>query len=239
MHLHWTLACSLKGIELNSHFIQSTFLALLCGSVIGLERQWHRRLVDLKTNALVALGACLFILVTDNGTEFHDFVRMGGQIVVGVGFIGGGLLFREGAQTKGINTAATLWCCAAVGILCGIDRWMEAGFATLTIVCANTMLRQAAQYLNLKMGANDSLTESVQLVLGCTTTDMPLLQNQVLAFCEAHHLEIKSSKWEHDLGMARLTYTVLFEHARYSHEGPALLQQWHPLGAMSLSWAAV
>jgi hypothetical protein len=116
---------------------------------------------------------------------------------------------------------------------------MEAVIATLTIVSANTLLRQAALYLNLKMGANDSLTESVQLVLGCTTTDMPSLQNQVLAFCEAHHLEIKSSKWEHDLGMARLTYTVLFEHARYSHEGQTLLQPWHPVGALSVSWAAV
>jgi len=239
MPLHWCQDGCVEGIALNIHFIQSTFLALLCGSVIGLERQWHRRLVDLKTNALVALGACLFILVTDNGKAFQDYVRMAGQIVVGVGFIGGGLLFREGAQTKGINTAATLWCCAAVGILCGIDRWMEAVIATLTIVSANTLLRQAALYLNLKMGANDSLTESVQLVLGCTTTDMPSLQNQVLAFCEAHHLEIKSSKWEHDLGMARLTYTVLFEHARYSHEGQTLLQPWHPVGALSVSWAAV
>jgi len=239
MYFHGPLACCLEGVELNSHFIQSTLLALLCGSVIGLERQWHRRLVDLKTNALVALGACLFILVTHNGKEFQDFVRMGGQIVVGVGFIGGGLLFREGAQTKGINTAATLWCCAAVGILCGIDRWMEAVFATLTIVSANTMLRQVAQYLNLKMGANDSLTESVQLVLGCKAMDMPSLQNQVLSFCEAHHLEIKSAKWEQDLGMSRLTYTVLFEHARYSHEGQTLVQQWHPVGALSLSWEAV
>ena len=224
---------------MNIHFIQATFLALLCGSVIGLERQWHRRLVDLKTNALVALGACLFILVTDNGIEFQDFVRMAGQIVVGVGFIGDGLLFREGAQTKGINTAATLWCCAAVGILCGIDRWMEAAMATLTIVGANTVLRQVAQYLNLKMGANDSLTETVQLMLSCAEANVSSLQNQVMAFCEVHHLEIKSSKWELAQGTAHLTYTVLFEHAQYSHQGQSLLQQWQPTEALSLSWTAV
>ena len=88
-------------------FFQATLLALLLGSVIGLERQWQRRLVDLKTNALVSLGSCLFMLVTQNGNEFQDYVRMAGQVVVGVGFIGGGLLFREGAQTKGINTAPT------------------------------------------------------------------------------------------------------------------------------------
>ena len=224
---------------MNIHFIQATLLALLCGSVIGLERQWHRRLVDLKTNALVALGACLFILVTDNGTEFQDYVRMAGQIVVGVGFIGGGLLFREGAQTKGINTAATLWCCAAVGILCGIDRWMEALIATLTIVSANTILRQVAQYLNLKMGANDSLTETVQLALTCLPADSAQLQNQVMAFCDTHYLEIKSSKWEITEGTAHLTYIVLFEHAQYSHEGQTLLQQWQPSGALSVYWSAV
>jgi len=127
-------------------FVQATLLALLLGSLIGLERQWHQRLVDLKTNALVSLGSCLFMLVTQIDNEYSDFVRMAGQIVVGVGFIGGGLLFRDGTQTRGINTAATLWCCAAVGILCGIHRGTEATIATFTIVSANTLLRQIAQF---------------------------------------------------------------------------------------------
>jgi putative Mg2+ transporter-C (MgtC) family protein len=223
---------------MNLSFLQATLLSLLLGSVIGLERQWHRRLVDLKTNALVSLGSCLFILVTQNGEEFQDYVRMAGQIVVGVGFIGGGLLFRDGTQTKGINTAATLWCCAAVGILCGIHRWVEASMATFTIVSANTILRQMAQYLNLKMGANDSLSESVLIHLRCQPSDVGAIQKYIGAYCNDHHLELKAATSEQlENERVQLTFTVLFEHGQYSHAGNAMLQNLNPPGAVHLSWA--
>jgi putative Mg2+ transporter-C (MgtC) family protein len=221
-------------------FIQATFMALLLGSLIGLERQWHRRLVDLKTNALVSLGACLFLLVTQNGSDFQDYVRMAGQVVVGVGFIGGGLLFRDGAQTKGINTAATLWCSAAVGMLCGIHRWEEASIATVTIVSANTLLRQVALFLNLKMGANDNLTESVQIHVRCKTTDLTGTRDHLLQFFEANHLELKAAS---SLALANdlvdMSYTVLIEHGQFSHAGNAMMQSLTPAGAVSLSWTAI
>ncbi len=221
-------------------FVQAILLSLLLGSVIGLERQWHRRLLDLKTNALVSLGACLFMLVTQIDTEFHDFVRMAGQIVVGVGFIGGGLLFREGAQTRGINTAATLWCCAAVGILCGIDRGTEAAIATFTIVAANTLLRQIAQFLNLKMGASDSLTESVQIHLKCTLQDLPRVQNHITASLRAHHIEVKAATSESlDNAVVHISYTLLMEHGQYSQGGTALLQNLQPPGVLSFSWSLI
>jgi len=225
---------------MNSIFIQATLLSLLLGSVIGLERQWHRRLVDLKTNALVSLGSCLFMLVTQNDNEFQDYVRMAGQVVVGVGFIGGGLLFREGSQTKGINTAATLWCCAAVGVLCGINRWSEAAFATFTIISANTILRQFAQFFNLKMGVTDNLTESVQIKLRCPISKVSSIQTYVIQFFEAHHLELKAAASERVEGeKVQLSYTVLFEHGQYNHAGSALLQNFHPEGAVNLSWTVI
>ena len=156
---------------MTTDFYAAVGLALLLGSLIGVERQWHRRLVDLKTNALVSLGACLFMLVTKTAEGYTEPVRMAAQIVVGVGFIGGGLLYRDGAQTKGINTAATLWCCAAVGAMCGIGRWSEAAGASLVVVLANTVLRQVAQLLNLKMGVNDHLSALVNFDLTCLPQD--------------------------------------------------------------------
>jgi putative Mg2+ transporter-C (MgtC) family protein len=225
---------------MNIPFIQATLLSLLLGSVIGLERQWHRRLVDLKTNALVSLGSCLFMLVTQNGNEFQDYVRMAGQVVVGVGFIGGGLLFRDGAQTKGINTAATLWCCAAVGVLCGIHRWSEAAIATFTIVSANTMLRQVAQFLNLRMGASDSLTESVQIRLHCKIVDVTAARKYMIQFFETHHLELKAADsrlLEND--SIELSYTVLIEHGQFNHTGSALLESLNPAGVESVSWNVI
>jgi putative Mg2+ transporter-C (MgtC) family protein len=118
-------------------FVGHLLLALTLGSLIGLERQWHRRLVDLKTNSLVCLGAALFMQSSATASGFVEPVRMAAQIVVGVGFIGGGLLLREGHKTVGINTAATLWCCAAIGTLCGLGRVEEATLATVLLVGAN------------------------------------------------------------------------------------------------------
>jgi putative Mg2+ transporter-C (MgtC) family protein len=163
---------------------------------------------------------------------------MGGQIVVGVGFIGGGLLFRDGTQTKGINTAATLWCCAAVGILCGIHRWVEASLATFTIVSANTVLRQIAQYLNLKMGADDSLSESVLIDLRCQQSEVAAIQNYIAQYFNTHHLELKAATSEQlENDGVHLSFTVLFEHGQYSHTGMAMLQNLKPPGAVNLSWA--
>src|SRR3982751_6539183 len=103
-------------------FALQTLLALVLGSLIGIERQWHRRLVDLKTSALVSMGAALFMMCAATPVGWTEPMRMAAQIVTGIGFIGGGLLFREGTQTRGINTAATLWCSAAIGTLCGLGH---------------------------------------------------------------------------------------------------------------------
>jgi uncharacterized membrane protein YhiD involved in acid resistance len=162
---------SFASLQMSPEFLQSILLALFLGSLVGIERQWHRRLVDLKTNALVAMGACLFLLLSRTPQGFVDPIRMAAQIVVGVGFIGGGILFRDGGQTKGLNTAATLWCSAAVGALCGMDRWVDASVAAITIVLANTLLRRVAQFLNLQMGINDQLTDSLQFQWSCRPRD--------------------------------------------------------------------
>lgn len=150
-------------------FILYTLLALALGSFVGLERQWHRRLVDLKTNALVSMGAALFMMTAATATGYVDPIRMAGQIVVGVGFLGGGLLFRDGTQTRGINTAATLWCSAAIGTLCGLGHAEEATIAAVLLVAANTVLRNVARRLQLRMGPNDSLTEQLCFEVECDT----------------------------------------------------------------------
>lgn len=151
-----------------STFILQTLLALALGSFIGLERQWHRRLVDLKTNALVSMGAALFMMVAATPNGFDEPIRMAAQIVVGVGFLGGGLLSHgEDAATKGINTAATLWCSAAIGTLCGLGRLAEAVVASCLLVLANTVLRDVARRLKMRMGLNDSLTEMLHFEVEC------------------------------------------------------------------------
>lgn len=129
-------------------FILNLLLAMCLGAVIGAERQWRQRMAGLRTNALVATGAALFIL-SSMTTDPSSPGRVAAQIVSGIGFLGAGVIMREGLNIRGLNTAATLWCSAAIGVLCGLGQYWDALIATLVILCANILLREAAQRINL------------------------------------------------------------------------------------------
>ena len=117
--------------------------AVLAGIFIGLERQWHHKDAGLRTNTLVVLGACLFVLISEKLTynEGGDATRIIGQVVTGIGFLGGGVIIREGFNVKGLNTAATLWCSAAIGCMSGLGFYIEALFGTFAILVVNLFLR--------------------------------------------------------------------------------------------------
>lgn len=142
------------------------FVALVLGTLIGVERQWHRRLADLKVTALVCIGATLFTAsYAYFGRQGEDPTRIAAQVVVGVGFLGAGLLWRDGGQIRGITTAATLWCSAAVGVFVGVGAYREAAVATALIVLGNTLLRPIGHALNLRMGPGDSTRQTRHLLV--------------------------------------------------------------------------
>ncbi|MBU3064476.1 MgtC/SapB family protein [Nocardia sp. NEAU-G5] len=113
------------------------------GAVIGVERQYRARMAGLRTNALVAAGSTLFVLLSAHG--FHgtsaDPTRVAAQIVSGIGFLGAGVIMREGLSVRGLNTAATLWCSAAVGALSGSGMYGTALAGTIVVVAVNTVMR--------------------------------------------------------------------------------------------------
>ncbi|MEC3956615.1 MgtC/SapB family protein [Nocardia sp. CDC153] len=117
------------------------------GAVIGFERQFRARMAGLRTNALVAAGATLFVLLSAHG--FHgsdaDPTRVAAQIVSGIGFLGAGVILRDGFNIRGLNTAATLWCSAAVGSLAGAGMYSTAAAGTVAVVVVNTALRTVAR----------------------------------------------------------------------------------------------
>src|ERR1700693_4318973 len=96
-------------------------VALSLGALIGVERQWRQRMAGLRTNALVALGAALFELLAVQMSALSgvDPTRIAAYVVSGIGFLGAGVILRDGVSVRGINTAATIWCSAAVGVLAG------------------------------------------------------------------------------------------------------------------------
>lgn len=131
-------------------FLLRVSIALLLGALIGAERQLRQRLTGLRTNALVSTGACLFVLMTQAvpGMAPADASRVAAYVVSGIGFLGGGVIMRDGFNVRGLNTAATLWCTAAVGVLCSLGLLLEAALGSLVVLCANILLRDIAQRLD-------------------------------------------------------------------------------------------
>ena len=166
--------------------------AMLLGALIGAERQWRQRMAGLRTNALVATGAAVFILSAMSASPDSPG-RIAAQIVSGIGFLGAGVIMRDGMNVRGLNTAATLWCSAGIGVLCGLGQFWNATAATLIILCANILLREAAQRIHALPGAGDEEKRYVlrQLLLNIAQQQRFTLQGlQSAAADTADHLEI-------------------------------------------------
>ncbi|MEW1657326.1 MgtC/SapB family protein [Streptomyces sp. NPDC093707] len=119
-----------------------------CGALIGVERQWRARMAGLRTNALVAAGATLFVLYSTAVGDPGSPTRVASYVVSGIGFLGGGVILRDGAGVRGLNTAATLWCSAAVGVLAASGRLELAVVGTLAILAVHLVLRPAGRLLD-------------------------------------------------------------------------------------------
>jgi putative Mg2+ transporter-C (MgtC) family protein len=106
-------------------------LAAVLGGVIGLEREYRGYPAGVRTLALVCMGSALF---ADMSRLYGDHDRIAAQIVSGIGFLGAGLIFREGDTVKGVTTAAMIWATAAVGVAVGIEGYLIAIFGSLFAV---------------------------------------------------------------------------------------------------------
>ena len=118
--------------------------AMVGGGLIGLERELSNKSAGLKTNMLVSIGACIYVLINLSLVESQGAerpTRIIGQIVTGIGFLGGGVILHRGLNVHGLTTAATIWCSAAVGCLAGLGMFKEAGVATLAVLTVNFALK--------------------------------------------------------------------------------------------------
>jgi putative Mg2+ transporter-C (MgtC) family protein len=134
-----------------------------CGVVIGLERQWRQRMAGMRTNTLVATGACLFVLLQSALTGAGSADRIIAQVVSGVGFLGAGLIIRDGLNVRGVNTAATIWCAAAVGCLAGAGFFAYAFGGAVAVVLANLALRPVARLIDRQPGSPEGVEATYDL----------------------------------------------------------------------------
>jgi putative Mg2+ transporter-C (MgtC) family protein len=123
-------------------------VAFLLATLIGAERQWRQRSAGLRTNVLVAVGAAAFVSLGMHLNGSIGAAQIAAYVVSGIGFLGAGVIMKEGAHVWGLNTAATLWCSAAVGALAGVGLPAEAAVLTLAVLAGNTLLRPLVNVIN-------------------------------------------------------------------------------------------
>ncbi len=137
--------------------------SFVLGTLIGLERQWRQRSAGLRTNVLVAVGAAAF---SDLGMRLlgaEGATRIISYVVSGIGFLGAGVILKDGTTIRGLNTAATLWCSAAVGTLAGSGLPAEAATLAGFVLAGNTLLRPLVNWVN-RRPINADVTEAKYMV---------------------------------------------------------------------------
>ncbi|MGY8914848.1 MAG: MgtC/SapB family protein [Flavobacteriales bacterium] len=127
-------------------------LAMVSGLLIGLEREYKGKHAGLKTNTLVALGAAVFVIISlrYQGEANVDVTRVLSQVIIGIGFLGGGVILQKEDKIKGLTTAATIWCSAGAGCLAATGMFIELGILTFVVV-----------FINIIFGYIDSKIEPV------------------------------------------------------------------------------
>jgi putative Mg2+ transporter-C (MgtC) family protein len=152
--------------------------ALAAGGVIGLERSFHGRPAGFRTHSLVCLASSLLMLVTTSQGSWmpgigHEAIRtdptrMAQGIMTGIGFLGAGVIFKEGLSVRGLTTAASIWITAAIGILVGVGLYVPATIATLLTLAVLSAFRWVearlpshfyAHYL-VRFGRNEAMSEA-------------------------------------------------------------------------------
>ncbi|HEX2919579.1 MAG TPA: MgtC/SapB family protein [Bacteroidales bacterium] len=128
----------------NIDFILRLLTGIGAGLLIGIERELQNKPAGLRTNTLVAAGSALFVLLSISISEQYgnvtDVTRIIGQVVTGIGFLGAGIIFKEGYDIRGLTTAATVWCSAAVGCFAGAGFFTETLIGVVAIIAINWLL---------------------------------------------------------------------------------------------------
>jgi putative Mg2+ transporter-C (MgtC) family protein len=148
----------------------SLLAAFVLGGLIGAERQYRQRGGGLRTHVLVAVGAATFVDIGQHLNGNAGAAQIIAYVVSGVGFLGAGVIMKQGSNVWGLNTAATLWCSAAVGACAGADLAFEAIALTGFVLAGNTLLRPVVNAIN-RAPVDESRTEAIYEVRLTTSAD--------------------------------------------------------------------
>jgi putative Mg2+ transporter-C (MgtC) family protein len=190
--------------------------ALVLGGLIGFERQWRQRLAGLRTNTLVSLGAAIYVVYASQFTDASP-TRVAAQVVTGIGFLGAGVIWKDGVNVGGLNTAATLWCSGAVGLLAGSGHWSLGLVAVALVVSVNLVLRPLVRLINQQPIETAEVEFSYTVNVVCRSAEeariRALLVEEGFGTDQLHLRELESADIE---GTDKVDVTaVLIAGARY------------------------
>ena len=170
-------------------FATRIVVAILLGMFIGFERQLTGHPAGIRTNMLICLGSCMFLMFPMIMGS-NDIQRVASYIVSGVGFLCSGVIFKENGTVKGLNTAATLWCTAAIGLLSSSGMYSYAIIATIALLMANIVFRPISQ----KIDPLDSFNEDesyYKINIVCPVEDELKVRSAILKEAKESKLTLK------------------------------------------------
>ena len=159
--------------------------AFVLGTLIGAERQYRQRTAGLRTTVLVAVGAAAFVDLAMHLDGAEGAVRVIAYVVSGIGFLGAGVIMKQGMDVRGLNTAATLWASAAVGSCAGADMVAQAAALTVFVIAGNTMLRPLVNAIN-RIPLNEKTSEATYYFKLAVAADaLPDMRDRLVEKLEA------------------------------------------------------
>ena len=172
-------------------FLYYLFICFLLSFLIGVERQYRKRIIGLRTTILVSIGAFLFVSFSFT-IGATDISRIASQVVAGIGFLGAGVILKDGKKIRGLTTAATLWCNAAIGVLCAGGAIKEAIVGTFVILFSNIVLRYVNRLIN-EISSNKHTRYHYQLLLTSNNTNIKKIKKDIVQFIENNKIETIST----------------------------------------------
>ena len=162
-------------------FAVNVVVASVLGGMIGFEREVHQRKAGLRTNILVALGSAAFVTIGAFVPHEDSQSRVAAAVVSGVGFLGAGVIFKDGATIRGLDTAATVWCSAAVGALAGWGQLVAAVICTFLILLTNTLVRPLVKAIDKQRKPGAGVRDRYRLTIVCSASDDDAVRDLILA----------------------------------------------------------
>lgn len=187
-----------KYLQLNPYELRLA-LAFLLGAVIGTERQLRHKMAGMRTNALVAIGAAMFVILGEKiiGDQ-SSAARVAAQIASGIGFLGAGVIMKDSFNISGLNTAATIWCSGAVGALCGMGYSYEAVLGSFFVLVSHLLLRPLGKKVVNKYSSYEEGEHRYTLKVNCNNQAEKRIREEVLTYIKTYSMRIINMNLEYD-----------------------------------------